>query len=74
MVFSLTATTQIFQEGTDRTSISTNHLACTWREKMKGEESIKGEIGNERGGGGEQKGKNIATIKNCICNQFQRNI
>ena len=48
MVFSLTATTYRFQEGADETSINTNHLACTWRVKMKGERSIKGERGTER--------------------------
>ena len=35
MVFSLIAITQRFQEGADGTSINTNHLAYTWRVKMK---------------------------------------
>ena len=50
MVFSLTATTYRLQEGADGTGINTNHLACTWRVKMKGEGSIKGEKGTERKG------------------------
>ena len=28
----------------------TNYLVCTWRVKVKGEGSIKGEGGNEKGG------------------------
>ena len=32
-------------EDTDGTNINTNDLACTWRVKMKGEESIK-ELGS----------------------------
>ena len=50
MVFSLTATIQKLQEGTDGTSINTNHLAYTWRIEMKREDSIKEEGSNERGG------------------------
>ena len=48
MVFSFTATTQRLQKGANGTSISTNHLACTWRVEMKWEDSIKEEGGNER--------------------------
>ena len=40
---------QLFQEGTDGTSINTNHLAYTWRKKIKEEENIK-EGGNEKEG------------------------
>ena len=37
-------------EGVDGTSINTSHLACTWRAKVKGKESIKekGEYKRER--------------------------
>ena len=50
MVFSLTTTTQRLQEGANGTSINTNHPACIWRVEMQGEDSIKEEEGNERGG------------------------
>ena len=50
MVFSFIATTQRLQEGANGTSISTNHLACTWRVEMKWEDSIKEEGDNERKG------------------------
>ena len=68
MVFSLTATIQKLQEGTDGTSINTNHLAYTWRIEMKREDSIKEEGSNERGGSRNQE-KNIVVIENQICNQ-----
>ena len=48
MVFSLITTTYRLEEGADGTSNNTNHPSCTWRVKMKGEESIKGERGTER--------------------------
>ena len=68
MVLSLTATTYKFQEGADETSINTNHLACTWRVKMKGERSIKGKGGTERKGSRNQE-RNTVAIMNQICNQ-----
>ena len=55
-------------EGADETSINTNHLACMWRVKMRGEESIKGEGGNERKGLRNQE-RNTVAIGNQICNQ-----
>ena len=55
MVFSLTNTTQKFQEGVDGTSINTNHLVNTWRVEMKGEGSIKEEEGNKRVGSKNQE-------------------
>ena len=36
--------------GADGISINTTSLACMWKVKMKGEESIKEEGINERGG------------------------
>ena len=68
MVLSLTATTYKLQEGADGTSINTNHLAYTWRVKMKGEGSIKGEGGTERKGSRNQE-RNTVAIMNQICNQ-----
>ena len=68
MVFSQTSTTQRFDEGANGTSINTNHLACTWRVKMKGEESIKGEGGNERRRLRNQE-RNTVAIRSQICNQ-----
>jgi len=50
VVFSFIVTTYKLKEGANGTSIKTNHLACTWRVKMKGERSIKGERGTERKG------------------------
>ena len=47
---------------------NTNHLACTWRVRMKGEESIKGEGRSERSGS-RNKERNTVVIKNQICNQ-----
>ena len=47
---------------------NTNLLVCTWRVEMKGEESIKGEGSNERGGSRNQERNTVAT-KNQICNQ-----
>ena len=38
---------QRLQKGVDGTGINTNHLACTWRVEMKGEDSIKEEGDNE---------------------------
>ena len=67
MVFSLTAITQRLQEGADRTSINTNHLAYTWRAEMKGEEGIKEEGGNKRGRLRNQE-RNTVTIRNQTCN------
>ena len=50
-------------EGADGTSINTNHLACMWRTKMKGEESIKERRGNGRKGSRNQD-KNTVAIEN----------
>ena len=47
---------------------NTNHLVCTWRVKMKGEESIKGEGSNERRESRNQE-RNTVAIRNQICNQ-----
>ena len=68
MVLSLTATTYKLQDGADGTSINTNHLACMWRVKMKGEGSIKEEGGTERKGSRNQE-RNTVAIMNQICNQ-----
>ena len=68
MVFSLTNTTQKFQEGVDGTNINTNHLVSTWRVEMKEEGSIKEEEGNKRGGSKNQE-RNTVVIRNQICNQ-----
>ena len=51
-----------------RQVLNTNHLACTWRVRMKGEEIIKGEGGNERKGLRNQE-RNTVAIGNQICNQ-----
>ena len=69
MVFSLTNTTQKFQEGVDGTSINTNHLVNTWRVEMKGEGSIKEEEGNKRVGLKNQERNTVVIIRNQICNQ-----
>ena len=69
MVFSLTNTTQKFQEGVDGTSINTNHLVNTWRVEMKGEGSIKEEEGNKRVGSKNQERNTVVIIRNQICNQ-----
>ena len=68
MVISLTNTTQRLQEYANRTSINTNHLACTWRVEMKKEDSIKEEGGNERKRSRNQE-RNTVAIRNQICNQ-----
>ena len=68
MVFSFTTTTQRLQEVADGTRININRLVYTWRVRMKGEESIKEEVGNEREGL-EKKKKNTVAIKNQTCNQ-----
>ena len=47
---------------------NTNHLACTWRVRMKRGENIKGERGSERRGSKNQE-RNIVAIRNQICNQ-----
>ena len=47
-------------EGADGTSINTSHLACTWRAKMKGKESIKERGGKERRGSKNQEGNTVA--------------
>ena len=69
MVFSLTNTTQKFQEGVDGASINTNHLVNTWRVEMKGEGSIKEEEGNKRVGSKNQERNTVVIIRNQICNQ-----
>ena len=55
--------------GTDRTSISTNHLANRWNVEMKSEESIKEEGGNEIKGWKKWRKNNIA-FQNQTCNQI----
>ena len=60
-------------EGADGTSINTNHLACTWGVKRRGEENIKGEGGSKKGGSRNQERKTVP-IRNQICNQLMRNI
>ena len=67
MVFSLTATIYRLQEGADGTSINTNHLACTWRVKMKGEKSIKEREALREGNQNQER--NTVAIKNQTCNQ-----
>ena len=57
-----------FRKGLMRQVLNTNHLVCMWRVKMKREESIKGEGGNERKGSRNQE-RNIVAIRNQICNQ-----
>ena len=42
---------------------STNNLACTWRVRMKEEESIKGEGGSERKGSRNQERNTVAIRK-----------
>ena len=54
-------------EGADGTSINTNHLACTWRTRMKGEGSVKGRGGNRKGRSENQK-RNIVATENQTCN------
>ena len=60
-------------EGADGTSIKTIHLACTWRTKMKGEESTKGEGGNRRRGSRNQE-KNIVALRTGFVIKPERNI
>ena len=60
-------------EGTDGTSIKTNHQACTWRVKMKGEENIKGEGGSKKGGSENQE-RNTVAIRNQLCKQICENM
>ena len=62
MVYNLTVATQRLQEGADRTSINTYHLACTWKVEMKGEDSIREEGDNERRGR-KTKRKNIVALR-----------
>ena len=47
---------------------NTNHLTCTWRVRMKGEESIKGGGGSEIRRSRNQE-RNTVAIGNQICNQ-----
>ena len=54
-------------EGDDGTSINTNHLACTWRTRMRGEGSVKGRGGNRKGRSENQE-RNIVATENQTCN------
>ena len=47
---------------------NTNYLACTWRVRMKEEDSIKGGECSEIGGSRNQERITLA-IRNQICNQ-----
>ena len=55
-------------EGADGTSINTNHLASTWRAKVKKKESIKKKRCKERRGL-EKLQEITVVIKNQLCNQ-----
>ena len=48
-------------EGADGTSINTGHLACMWRAKMKGKNSIKERGGKEKRGSRNQERNTVAT-------------
>ena len=50
-------------EGADETSINTRHLACTWKAKVKGKESIRKERCKERRGSEKSGEKNTVTPK-----------
>ena len=65
---------QRFQESVNGTSINTNHLACTWRVEMKGEDSIREEGGNERKWlkSGEKHCSNQEQICNQTCEKYIR--
>ena len=56
-------------EGVDGTSINTNYLACMWRAKVKGKESIKEKSCKERRGLENQE-RNTVAIRNQTCNQI----
>ena len=74
MVFSLTNTTQKFQEGVDGTSINTNHLVFVWRVEMKGEGSLKEEEGNERDKSRNQDRNTVAISRTKLVIKLESNI